>query len=378
MSYAIRDILTIVSGKLLNPQLFDTQIERLLFDSRHLVFPTKTLFFAFASQRQDGHQFIEELYELGVRCFIVTRKIESIELDFYPQANFIKVSSSVAALQTLVKHHRQQFSLPVIGITGSNGKTIVKEWLFQLLQDHYKIVRNPSSYNSQIGVPLSVWQINPTNDLGIFEAGISQMGEMEKIAPVIDCQIGIFTNIGAAHSEGFISQKEKIREKLKLFDNARTIIYCRDHELIHEVITANKNFRQHPQFFTWSIEKEADVQIVGIEKKETKTIIAIAYQDTTFSFSIPFTDFAAVENAIHVCVTALFLGVLPPTIQKRMPQLASVSMRLELKKGIHNCTIINDSYNSDLTSLELALNFATKRANDKKIVLVLSDILQSG
>ena len=382
MIYFIKRVIEITKGTLLNPILLDNPIERLLFDSRHLVFPTRTLFFAFKSNRQDGHHFIRELYQQGVKNFIITAKIK---VEKYPKANFILVKNSIAALQQLAIYHRQQFSKPVIGITGSNGKTIVKEWLFQLLNADFKIVRNPGSYNSQIGVPLSVWQLEKEAGLGIFEAGISQVGEMEKIAQVINCDIGIFTNIGEAHSEGFISKKEKIEEKLKLFRYAKTIIYCRDNELVDRVF---KNFKTYqalkileitaPKLFTWSYHKKADLQIIEQKKEEDRTSIKVAYKNQKTTFHIPFTDEASIENAIHCWAAMLLLGRSFEVIQKRMPQLEAVSMRLELKEGINNCTLINDSYNSDLTSFELALNFATKRTDNKKLVLILSDILQSG
>lgn len=371
MTYNIENIREIINGKLLNSVLFDTQIERLLFDSRHLVFSNKTIFFAFKSKRQDGHKFIEELYHQGVRSFIITEKIDILG---FPDANFILVKNSIEALQQLATFHRQQFSLPIIGITGSNGKTIIKEWLFQLLQADYKIVRSPASYNSQIGVPLSVWQIESTHDLGVFEAGISQVEEMEKIASVIDCNIGIFANIGAAHSEGFVSQREKILEKIKLFHSTDTIIYCRDNDLIEETIQKCKA----QQLFSWSYTQKAELQILAVEKQKNRATISAVFQSKNFTFSIPFTDNASIENAIHCCATMLFLGFSFDKIQKRMPLLEAVAMRLELKEGINNCTIINDSYSTDLTSLELALNFATTGTSVKKLILILSDILQTG
>lgn len=371
MTYSIQHILEIVNGESLNAVLLDTKIERLLFDSRHLVFPTRTLFFAFKSNRQNGHQFIGELYEQGVKNFIVTQKIDTAK---YPTANFILVKNSVKALQALATFHRQQFRLPIIGITGSNGKTIIKEWLFQLLNPNFQIARNPGSYNSQIGVPLSVWLLKASHNLGIFEAGISQPKEMKKIAKVIDCTIGIFTNIGAAHSEGFASQKEKIKEKLKLFKKAGRVIYCRDNPLVDAFFQKNKQ----QKLFTWSTKQKADLQISTVQKTLDKTTIEAHTKNKPFSFTIPFTDEAAIENAIHCCAAMLLLNLSFEQIQKRMLLLEPVSMRLEVKKGINNCTIINDSYNSDLTSLELALNFATKRTTDKKLILFLSDILQSG
>jgi len=371
MTYSIQHILDLIKGTLLNQHLFNIPIERLLFDSRHLVFPTRTLFFAFKSNRQNGHQFIPELYEQGVRNFIITENVNPVQ---FPKANFLLVENSITALQQLVTFHRQQFSFPIIGITGSNGKTIIKEWLFQLLNQDFKIARNPGSYNSQIGVPLSVWQLASTHNLGIFEAGISQPREMKKIAKVINCTVGIFTNIGEAHSEGFISQKQKIKEKIKLFKQADTVIYCRDNPLIDKILQQKKKGK----LFTWSTNQSADLQISEVIKADDKTRITASYQKQTVSFTIPFIDVAAIENAIHCCATMLLLNIPLKDIQKRMPLLEPVSMRLELKEGINNCTIINDSYNSDLTSLELALNFATKRTDDKQLVLLLSDILQSG
>ncbi len=371
MTYSIQHILAIVKGRLLNKDLLDTSIERLLFDSRQLVFPTRSLFFAFKSNRQDGHYFIPELYKQGVRNFIITQAVNSLA---FPNANFILVDNSINALQKLVAFHRRKFDFPIIGITGSNGKTIVKEWLFQLLNTDFKIARSPGSYNSQIGVPLSVWQLATTHNLGIFEAGVSELKEMKKIAKIIHCTIGVFTNIGAAHSEGFDSQKQKIKEKIKLFKNAKTIIYCRDDEMIDNILQKEKKGK----LFTWSIEKKADLQILTIRKEISKTTIRVLFKKYSFSFAIPFTDTAAIENAIHCCATMLLLGISFENIQERMPLLEAVSMRLELKKGINNCTIINDSYNSDLTSLELALNFATKRTDNQSLTLFLSDILQSG
>jgi alanine racemase len=371
MPYSIQKIKEIINGELLNPVIHPFRIERLLFDSRHLVFPARTLFFAFKSKRQNGHLFIKELYEQGVYNYIVT---ETVVYKDFPKANFILVKNSVDALQQLATQHRAQFSFPIIGITGSNGKTIVKEWLSQLLATSFNIVKSPASYNSQIGVPLSIWQMEAFHNLGIFEGGISQAGEMEKIAPVIDCSIGLFTNIGEAHSEGFINKTQKIKEKLKLFKHSKTIVYCRDHAEIDAIIQKE----QQQRLFTWSQTKEADIQIKQVQKKEYSTTISFSYQANEGLFQIPFTDDASIENAINCFATLLLLGISIEKIQKKMPLLEPISMRLELKRGINNSTIINDSYNSDLTSLELILNFAAKRNENQAIILILSDILQSG
>ena len=371
MTYSIQQIQRIIKGKFLNPLPFKQDIEQLLFDSRHLIFANRTLFFAFAGDRQDGHDFIRELYEQGVRNFVVTKKIRPAS---FPEANLLYVKKSIKAIQGLATFHRQQFNLPVIGITGSNGKTIIKEWLFQLLHQDYRVIKNPGSYNSQIGVPLSIWLIQQQHDLGIFEAGISQPKEMKKLAPIIDASIGIFTNIGAAHSEGFKNQTQKIREKLKLFKNTETLIYCRDHLKVDHEIRKLSN----KKCFTWSYTKKADLAIKSRLVDHKSTVIEAAYRQQKHRLTIPFTDDASVENALHCYATLCYLGFSIAAINKRINTLESVSMRLEVKKGIHGSILINDSYNSDLTSIEYALNFATKRDASKKLILVLSDILQSG
>lgn len=371
MTYSIKEIQQIVKGIFLNATPEDQPVERLLFDSRHLVFANRTVFFAFTGDRQDGHHFIEELYQQGVRNYVVTNRNVAKQ---FPQANFILVKDSIKALQKLAKHHRQRFNIPVIGITGSNGKTIIKEWLFQLLHQNYRVVKNPGSYNSQIGVPLSVWLMETSHNLGIFEAGISRPKEMKKLAPVIDCTIGVFTNIGTAHSEGFASQKEKVKEKLKLFKNAKTIVYCRDNDLVDELI------QQLPKkkYFTWAHRKKADLQITSIELSDNEAVVRAVLKKENYLFTFPFTDDASIENGLHCCTVLLYLGFSPILIKPKIAQLESIPMRLEVKEGIHGSTLINDSYNSDLTSIEYALNFAAKRDNTKQFILILSDILQSG
>ena len=371
MNYSIKEIQRIIKGQFLNLNPEDQAIERLLFDSRHLVFANRTLFFAFTGDRQDGHDFIVDLYKQGVRNFVLTKPLDP---RLFPSANLILVKNSVKALQQLATFHRQRFDIPVIGITGSNGKTIVKEWLFQLLQRDYRVVKNPGSYNSQIGVALAVWLIEARHNIGIFEAGISQHKEMKNLAPIIDCNIGIFTNIGAAHQEGFASKKQKIREKLKLFKRCKTIIYCRDHDLIDKAI--KKRLKQ--QTFTWSRYKKADVQIKTIETSEGVSIVKAVYKQKNLHFTIPFTDAASIENILHCYTTLLFLGFSALVIREKIQQLAPISMRLEVKEGIHGSILINDSYNSDLTSIEYALNFTATRDANKKFIVVLSDILQSG
>lgn len=372
MSYPIAHIVEILKANTLAPLHDDFVIEHLLLDSRKLIFPTKSLFFALAGNRNNGHDYIEDLYQAGLRNFVVSEKIEFKK---FPEANFLFVKNTLTALQALASHHRTRFNFPVIGITGSNGKTIVKEWLFQLLQPNYSIARSPKSYNSQIGVPLSVWPINQEHTLGIFEAGISQREEMKNLAPIIQCNIGLFTNLGTAHSEGFVSDEEKIKEKMILFATAETLIYSVDDSLVQSSF-ASQTTKQH---LRWSKSgKEAELSIHHIEQEDRRTTISALFNEVEVHITIPFTDDAYIENAIHCWAVLLHLGIDNIEIAKRMLELEPVGMRLELKTGINNCILVNDSYNSDLNGLEIALNFMAEHGVDKKQHLILSDILQSG
>lgn len=373
--YTIQKINEILAGKG-ESVLFkkEAPIENILLDSRQLNNPGETLFFAIVSNRNDGHKFIAGLIEKGVKSFVVNHIPTTIET---AGCNFIVVADTLAALQKLCAFHRSQFKLPVIAITGSNGKTVVKEWAYQLLKDDKHIVRSPKSYNSQIGVPLSVWQINEEHELGIFEAGISMLNEMEKLQKVIQPTIGIFTNIGQAHAENFDSLDQKVGEKLQLFTGCKSLIYCKDYVPIHESIVQSKHFPQ-TKFFTWSKKLKADLQIARINKRQEETEIQGIYNNNFISVAIPFTDEASIENAIHCWSLLLMLEYDNDTIADRMKHLAPVAMRLELKEGINDCSIINDSYNSDIGSLSIALDFLNQQKQYSKKTVILSDILQSG
>lgn len=348
------------------------KIEHLLWDSRKVYSPANSLFFALKGPRRDGHQFIPELYKKGVRSFIVS---ESLDASAYPGADFIYVNDTLMALQQLAAHHRGNFDIPVIGITGSNGKTIVKEWLYQLLHHDYNIVRSPKSYNSQIGVPLSIWAMDQRNELAIFEAGISQAGEMENLEKIIRPTIGVLTNIGEAHSEGFIDKTQKLDEKLRLFTHCNMVI-GREADLSKkkEQITL---FEGRPEVLTWGASSNNNLAIKQIERKEKQTIITVCPGSSELKLAIPFTDDASIENAITCYFVLLQLGIDHQTISERMLQLQPVDMRLELKKGINHCTIINDSYSADLNSLEIALNFLDQQSGGSKKTVILSDFLQS-
>ena len=353
----------------------DVYIKELAIDSRKVVMPAQSLFFAIKGDRHDGHNFIEQLYEDGVRAFVVDASYLAPEkLD---DAFFIKVDDPLSALQAVAAAKRAQFNYPLIGVTGSNGKTIVKEWLFQLLDLSYNIIRSPKSYNSQVGVPLSVWRMKSENDLAIIEAGISMPGEMVKLERIVKPTIGIFTNLGQAHDENFTDANQKAREKLDLFQNVDTLIYCKDYLVIQEELD-HYPFTSSPQLFAWSRRTAADLQIGRIEKRDGQTEIQGIYQHNFIRIRIPFTDEASIENAIHCWAVMLLLGIENDEIQKRMEQLAPVAMRLELKQGINNCSVINDSYNSDLQSISIALDFLSQQHQHPKRTLILSDILQTG
>ncbi|MBI2271514.1 MAG: bifunctional UDP-N-acetylmuramoyl-tripeptide:D-alanyl-D-alanine ligase/alanine racemase [Bacteroidetes bacterium] len=347
-------------------------IRHLVIDSRNIISTHSSLFFAINGQRHDGHKFIAALYEKGVRCFVVEQLPENAST--YPEACFLNVKDSVGALQQLASYHRKQFNIPVIGITGSNGKTIVKEWLYQLMREDKNIVRSPKSYNSQVGVPISVWQLNKEHELGIFEAGISMPGEMEKLEKIIQPTIGLITNIGQAHDESFSDHTLKMQEKLKLFKNCSSLIYCKDHSGIHKQIQTAKQ----KNTFSWSIKTGADLIITGIKRKPHDTSIEGLFKKKTIEIEIPFTDDASIENAINCWATLLHLNYSSALISQRMQLLSPVAMRLEMKEGINNCSIINDSYNSDLGSLNIALDFLNQHKQHIKKTVILSDILQSG
>jgi alanine racemase len=373
--YSFNDIAVSLKGTILNLADGAALVRDLLIDSRKLIMPEGSLFFALVSKRNDGHKYISELYGYGVRNFIVQRRPEN--LSDYPEANVLLVKNTLRALQALAAEHRRQFDIPVIGITGSNGKTIVKEWLYQLMSEDKNIIRSPKSFNSQIGVPLSVWLMNETNDLAIFEAGISEPDEMEHLQAIIQPTIGIFTNIGHAHDENFINRLQKVGEKLNLFTRVETLIYCRDQKELQEGIVKTGLLRKI-NAFTWSRREPADLTIKKCEHNHHNTIISATYKEQEISVTVPFTDEASAENAIHCWAAMLHLGYDNELINRRMKALQPVAMRLEMKEGINNCTIINDSYSSDIDSLAIALDFLNQQKQHKKKTVILSDILQSG
>jgi len=372
MNYRLIDIAKIVNGQVHGRGT--QEIEFITVDSRIFSPSEKGLFVAIKGQHHDGHDYIQEILKKQISCFLVNR----IPTNLLGQgANFIVVKDTLVAIQKWAAYHREQFKHPVIGITGSNGKTIVKEWIYQVLKSDYFIVRSPKSYNSQVGVPLSVLLTEEKHNLAIFEAGISLEGEMIKLQKIINPTIGIFTNIGDAHQENFSSLKQKLEEKLKLFFNTETIIYSKDNQMVDSMLNATKIF-ENKQLISWSKKYPADFSIERITKKSTATDIVGTYKNKQYRFSIPFVDEASLENSFHLILLLLFLNYDATTINERINGLFPVAMRLEMKKAINNSTIINDTYNSDINSLSIALDFLTLQHHHQKKTLILSDILQSG
>ena len=353
-------------------------VKWLLTDSRSLSFPEETLFFALVTKRGDGHRYIPDLYRRGVRRFVVSALPSQEQLQQMPEACFLQVKDTLAALQLLGEKHRAEYSIPVVGITGSNGKTVVKEWLAQLLSPDRHVTRSPRSYNSQIGVPLSVWQIDEHTDVALIEAGISRLNEMKRLKPIINPTIGVLTNIGGAHQEHFNSLQEKCMEKLTLFRDCDIIIYNGDDE---EVCESVDRTLQSAREIAWSRrDSDKPLFISSVKKEEAGTTVDYCYLGFQGSYTIPFTDDASIENSLHCLAVCLYLRLRPEQIAQRMARLEPVAMRLEVKEAKHGSTLINDSYNSDIASLDIALDFMARRpeSEGRSRVLILSDLMQTG
>ena len=381
MKYSIEKITTLIGARRIGEA--DAQIGWLLTDSRSLCFPEETLFFALKSARNDGHKYIEDLYRRGVRNFVVENKSLSSHLSSltsYEDANFLIVPSPLAALQRLAERHRDEFNVPIVGITGSNGKTMVKEWLYQLLLPSQKIVRSPRSYNSQIGVPLSVWLLNERTEIGIFEAGISQPGEMMALRDIIQPTIGVLTSLGAAHQENFRSMEEKCLEKLELMHDTEAMVYCSDNDIVSRCI---RRMQYKGEKIAWSqCDEQAAFFVKEIKSLHSplSTRITYIWQQEENTYTIPFIDEASIEDTTTCAVVALRLGLTPSQLADRRPKLEPVAMRLEVKDGQRGCLLINDSYNSDINSLDIALDFMNRRESKRilKKTLILSDMFQTG
>ena len=382
LKYSIIKIATLIGARRVGDT--DAQIGWLLTDSRSLCFPEETLFFALKSARNDGHKYISDLYRRGVRNFVVeSRGIQEYcpnSASEMNDANFLIVPSPLAALQRLAERHRDEFDIPIVGITGSNGKTMVKEWLYQILLPSQKIVRSPKSYNSQIGVPLSVWLLNEQTEVGIFEAGVSEPGEMMALRDIIQPTVGVFTSLGSAHQENFRSMEEKCMEKLELMHDTQAMIYCSDNDIVSRCV---RRMQYKGEKIAWS---QCDEQVAFFVKTVDGTKISYRYKGEDGAFDIPFSDEASIEDCITCAATALYLGITPEQLAERMPVLEPVAMRLEVKDGQRGCVLINDSYNSDVNSLDIALDFMNRRQFSPltshpsllRKTLILSDMYQTG
>jgi len=393
MIYTIEKITTLIGARRYGTK--EAQIGFLLTDSRSLCFPEETLFFALKTERNNGQNYIPDLYRRGVRNFVV-ETLSPIDTDkagsartkswsvLYPDANFLKVVNSREALQRLAERHREEFDIPVIGITGSNGKTVTKEWLYQILSglqdeqpaDKYIVTRSPRSYNSQIGVPLSVWLLNQHTQVGIFEAGISEPDEMQALHDIIQPTIAVLTNLGAAHQKNFRSLEEKCMEKLTLFKDAEVIVYPSDNEVVSRCV---RKLQFKGRKLGWSMKNDQAPMYIKNMHQDDTTTISYVFNETEGEYTIPFIDEASVQNSISCAVIALHLGIAPEVLKRRMEKLEPVAMRLEVKEGQRGCTLINDSYNSDINSLNIALDFMNRRPDQqgRSHTLILSDIEQS-
>lgn len=360
-----KEIQNICGGSVLK-KYTDNPITQLLTDSRKAHRSLESLFFAIDGERHDGHKYIQDLYEKGVRQFIVERREGLPDIE----ANILLVDNCITALQSLAAHHRSKFEIPVIGITGSNGKTIVKEWLFTMLSPLVSVVRSPKSYNSQLGVPLSLWEISSKHELGMFEAGISRAGEMERLEKMIKPTIGLLTNIGTAHDEGFNSKQEKLQEKLKLFTKADKIIYCKDQDL--------KGLELMTKGYSWGSAPDCDLQVTSLISRDGNSLIDAVADGVKYRLLIPFADQSSLENVLHCVAFMVFQGYNEITIQAGLNRLQKVNMRLALKRGINQCYIIDDSYNNDLAGLQMALDFLANQKQYERKTVILSDIPQSG
>ncbi|MBQ8047513.1 MAG: bifunctional UDP-N-acetylmuramoyl-tripeptide:D-alanyl-D-alanine ligase/alanine racemase [Prevotella sp.] len=375
MPYTIKEIAGMTGAELRGSQ--EGRVSFLLTDSRSLCFPEETLFFALRTKHGDGRRYMEDLYRRGVRHFVVDDRETAAEFSAsHADAALLLVDDTRRALQRLARRHREKFDIPVVGITGSNGKTVVKEWLDQLLGSHVTVTRSPRSYNSQIGVPLSVWLLSSHTDIALIEAGISEVGEMQALADIIQPTIGVITSLGTAHQENFETMEEKCSEKLLLLKKASVVVYPADDSTIEKGISSVGCQGEH---VAWSAENpEAALYINKVTRAEEHTTVGYSFKGTRGSYILPFIDEASVRNSFTCATVALQLGLTPDLLAEGMRGLAPVGMRLEVIEGRRGCTVINDSYSNDLNSLGIALDFMARRAEGKREVLILSDIDQSG
>lgn len=371
--YPLHEFAQMTGGTLLYSKDDVARVSYIVTDSRHFQNRPESVFFALKSARNDGHNYAADMLARGMQTFVVS---DASVAEALKTANVILVENTLEALQKLAGRHRAAFDIPVLAITGSNGKTVVKEWLYQLMSRHLRVMRSPRSYNSQLGVALSLWQLHSAHQLAILEAGISHPGEMQRLAAMIQPTLGIFTNIGSAHQENFSALSQKIDEKLALFAKVKTLLYCRDHELVHERIEAQFG-QAGPKRYTWSTRQPADLT-VQVTRHSSRAELIAHFQERRLTVSCPFVDAASLENACH-CLLYLLLSEMSDTdIASGMAALSPIAMRLEQLNGVHGSTLINDVYNSDYTSLEIAVDQLMLQRKNKRYTAIVSDLVQSG
>ncbi|MBR2147671.1 MAG: bifunctional UDP-N-acetylmuramoyl-tripeptide:D-alanyl-D-alanine ligase/alanine racemase [Muribaculaceae bacterium] len=373
MKYSIQEIAQVLGIETSELRDKNAEVSYLLTDSRSLTYPSETLFFAIATQSDDGHRYVKHLYNKGVRNFVIEYS-GNIDISAMREANFLRVSNTLDAIQAIATYHRRRFQIPIIGITGSRGKTTVKEWLYQLLKEDYHIVRSPRSYNSQIGVPLSLWDIDDNTSLAIIEAGISKTGEMARLQAMIRPTIGVITNIGSEHNDGFASMQEKVEEKAKILTSCESIVYCADDELVASTI---EPILYVAQDVAWSKKEENNSLFIrNIVKRDNRSKIECVHDGTTFVVDVPFTSDRDLENIATCMSVMLYLGVSHNTIAERVKRLTPVGTRINVIEGVNECTLIVDGYTSDYNSLSPALDFMLRRCNPQQhTTVILSDLL---
>ncbi len=373
MKYSIQEIAQVLGIESSELRDKNAEVSMLLTDSRSLTYPAETLFFALSTQNDDGHRYVKHLYNKGVRNFVIEYS-GNIDIQAMREANFLRVSSSLDAMQAIATYHRRRFNIPIIGITGSRGKTTVKEWLYQLLKEDYHIVRSPRSYNSQIGVPLSLWDLDDNTDLAIIEAGISKTGEMARVQAMIRPTIGVITNIGNEHNEGFASMQEKVEEKAKILTSCESIVYCSDDKLVADTI---EPILYVAQDVAWSRKDDSKTLFVSnIVKRDNRTMMECVHEGSSFVLDVPFTSDRDIENVATCVSVLLYLGLSHNTIAERVKLLTPVGTRIDVIEGVNECTIIADGYTSDYNSLSPALDFMLRRCNPQQhTTVILSDLM---
>ena len=373
MRYTIQEIAQILEIEASELRNKNAEISQLLTDSRSLTYPAETLFFAISTQNDDGHRYVKHLYNKGVRNFVIEYS-GNIDIHAMREANFLRVSNTLDAMQAIATYHRKRFRIPIIGITGSKGKTTVKEWLYQLLKDDYHIVRSPRSYNSQIGVPLSLWDIDDNTSLAIIEAGVSKTGEMARLQAMIRPTIGVITNIGDEHNEGFASMQEKVEEKAKILNSCESIVYCADDELVSTTIDPILYVAQE---VAWSrTDEDKWLYISNIIKRENNAVMECSHEGTPFVLNVPFTSDRDLENVATCVSVMLYMGLSTNVIVERVKRLTPVGTRISVIEGVNECTIIADGYTSDYNSLSPALDFMLRRCNPQQhTTVILSDLM---